>query len=98
MAFWGSAREFGLAWSKSHERLLSESRAVAILRHEGIEDAGTARRIVAEWAAMAARRPDCDPASSLVWACRNRLTATEEDDKQLPAWSEAKGASLTFRA
>jgi len=81
------AREFGLAWSKSHERLLPESRAVAILRHEGIEDAGEARRIVAEWAAMTARSSDCDPASSLVWACRNRLTATEDGDQRLPAWS-----------
>jgi len=81
------AREFGLAWSTSHARLLPESRAVAILRHEGIEDAGEARRIVAEWAAMNTRDPDCDPAAALVWACRNRLVATEEGDQRLPAWS-----------
>jgi len=81
------AHEFGLVWSKSHERLLPESRAVAILRHEGIEDTGEARRIIAEWAAMNARRPDCDPASSLVWACRNRLIATKEGDQHMPAWS-----------
>jgi len=80
-------REFGLAWTAIHERLLPESRAVAILRHEGIEDAGTARRIIAEWAAMNTRRNDCDPASSLVWACRNRLVSTEEGDQQLLAWS-----------
>jgi len=80
------AQEFGLVWTKSHERLLPEYRAVAILRHEGIEDAGEARRIVAEWAAMNARRPDSDPAASLVWACRNQLTATEEGDQQMPAW------------
>jgi len=81
------AREFGLVWSKAHERLLPESRAVAILRHEGIEDAGEARRIVAEWAAMTARRPDSDPAAALVWACRNRLTATAGGDERLPVWS-----------
>jgi hypothetical protein len=45
------AHVFGLAWSKAHEHLLPESRAMAILRHEGIEDAGEARRIIAEWAA-----------------------------------------------
>jgi len=81
------AHEFGLAWSKSYARLLPESRAVAILRREGIEDAGEARRIIAEWAAMAARRPDSDPAAALVWACRNRPTATAEGDQRLPAWS-----------
>jgi len=81
------AREFGLVWSKSHERLLPEPRAVAILRHEGIEDAGEARRIIAEWAAMAARSSDFDPAAALVWACRNNLTATKEGDQRLPAWS-----------
>jgi len=81
------AREFGLSWSAAHERLLSESRAVAILRQEGIEDAGTARRIVAEWAAMSARSPDCDPVGAFVWACRNRLASTEDGDQRLPAWS-----------
>jgi len=80
------AREFGLVWSKSHERLLLESRAVAILRHEGIEDAGEVRRIVAEWAAMAARSPGGDPTAALVWACRNHLTATVAGDERLPAW------------
>jgi len=81
------AHEFGLAWSESHARLLPESRAVAILRREGIEDAGEARRIIAEWAAMAARRPDSDPAAALVWACRNRLTATAEGDRRPPEWA-----------
>jgi len=81
------AHEFGLAWSESHVRLLPESRAVAILRREGIKDAGEARRIIAEWAAMAARRPDSDPAAALVWACRNRLTATAEGDQRLPEWA-----------
>jgi len=81
------ACEFGLVWSKSHEHLLPESRAVAILRHEGIEDAGEARRIIAEWAAMAARSSDFDPAAALVWACRNRLAATEDGDQRLPTWS-----------
>ena len=81
------AREFGLAWSRSYERLLPESRAVAILHREGIEDTGEARRILAEWAAMNARRPDCDPAASLVWACRNRLAATKEGDQHMPTWS-----------
>jgi len=80
------ACEFGLVWSPAYERLLSESRAVAILRHEGIKDAGEARRIVAEWAAMAARSPDCDPVGAFVWACRNRL-ATAAGDERLPAWS-----------
>jgi hypothetical protein len=80
-------REFGLAWSKSHEHLLPESRAVAILRHEGIEDAGQARRIIAEWAAMAARSSDFDAAAVLVWACRNHLMATAAGDQHLPAWS-----------
>jgi len=60
---------------------------VAILRHEGIKDAGEARRIIAEWAAMNTRDPDCDPAAALVWACRNRLAATAEGDQQLLAWS-----------
>jgi len=81
------AHEFGLAWTATHEHLLPESRAVAILRREGIGDAGEARRIIAEWAAMAARRPDSDPAAALVWACRNYLTATKEGDQHLPAWS-----------
>jgi len=81
------AREFGLIWLKAHERLLPESRAVAILRQEGVEDVGAARRIIAEWAAMTARSSDCDPASSLVWACRNRLAATAAGDERLPAWS-----------
>jgi len=81
------AHEFGFVWSAAHERLLPESRAVEILRHEGIEDAGEVRRIVAEWAAMTTRSPDCDPVGAFVWACRNQLTATEEGDKQLPAWS-----------
>lgn len=81
------ARDFGLAWSRSHEHLLPESRAEAILRHEGIEDAGEARRIIAEWAAMNSRRPDCDPAAALVWACRNRMVATEEGDQRLPDWA-----------
>jgi len=81
------AHKFGLAWSAAHERLLPESRAVAILRHEGIKDTGAARRVVAEWAAMAARGHDCDPAASLVWACRNRLAATTGGDERLPAWS-----------
>jgi len=79
--------EYGFAWSAAHERLLPESRALAILRSEGIEDAGEARRIVAEWAAMAARSLGSDPAYSLVWACRNRLAATAEGDKRLPVWS-----------
>jgi len=83
----GFAREFGFDWSAAHECLLSESRAVAILCHEGIEDAGEARRIVAEWAAMAARSHGNDPAASLVWACRNRLTATAAGDERLSAWS-----------
>lgn len=81
------AREFGLSWSAAHECLLSESRAVAILRHEGVEDVGEARRIVAEGAAMAARRSDSDPAAALVWACRNRLTATAGGDERLPKWA-----------
>jgi len=51
------------------------------------DDAGEARRIIAEWAAMAARSLGSDPASSLVWACRNWLVATAEGDKQLPVWS-----------
>jgi len=69
---------------------------VAILRHEGIEDAGEARRIVTEWAAMTARSSDCDPVSSLVWACRNRLTATEDGDQRLTACSWA-GLRLPVR-
>lgn len=81
------ARDFGLVWSTSYARLLPESRAVAILRREGIEDAGEARRIIAEWAAMKARRPDSDPAAALVWACRNRLAATAAGDQRLPTWS-----------
>jgi len=81
------SHEFGLAWSTSHARLLPESRAVAILRHEGIEGPEEARRIIAEWAAMAARSSDFDPAAALVWACRNQLTATAEGDQRLPAWS-----------
>jgi len=81
------AHEFGLVWSKSHERLLPESRAVAILRHEGIEDAGEVRRTIAEWAAMATRRPGSGPAAALVGACRNRLAATKEGDQRLPACS-----------
>ncbi len=76
-----------LSWAAAHECLLSESRAVAILRHKGIEDVGEARRIVAEWAAMTARSPDCDPVGAFVWACRNRLAATADGDQRLPAWS-----------
>jgi len=79
--------EFGLVWAASHARLLPESRAVAILRHEGIEDAGEARRIIAEWAAMAARSSDCDPVGAFVWACHNRLASTEDGDQRLPTWS-----------
>jgi len=81
------AHEFGLAWSKSYARLLPESRAVAILRHEGIKGPEEARRIIAEWAAMAARSSDFDPAAALVWTCRNRLTATKEGDRRLPEWA-----------
>jgi len=79
--------EFGLAWSKSYARLLPESRTVAILLHEGIEGPEEARRIIAKWAAMAARSSDFDASAALVWACRNRLAATEEGDQHLPAWS-----------
>ncbi len=42
------AEELGFAWSAAHARLIPESRAVAILRREGIEAAGEAHRIIAE--------------------------------------------------
>lgn len=80
-------KEFGFCWSPSHQRLIDESRAAAILRQEGIIDAGQARRIVGEWTATMLRRPDGDPAAALIWCCRNQLANTTSGDERMPAWS-----------
>lgn len=77
--------EYGFAWTASHDRLIDESRACAIMKQAGIKDAGLARRIIAEWTVTVLKNPS-DPARALVWACRTRLTHTSAGDKCLPTY------------
>lgn len=83
------AREFGLAWSEAWSQHIGESRAVAILKREGVTDADAARRILGEWAAAAIKGFDRGAVNALVWLCRQEsLVHTRPGDHGMPAWSE----------
>jgi len=62
---------------------------MAIMRLEGVTDSGMAKRILAEWSAMALHGfTSDDSAAALIWACRNSLRATKLGDDNLPDWSK----------
>ena len=79
--------KFGFVYPQSLNKLAEEERVLKIFISEGINESAVARKIIAEWSAMAVRGfQSGDPLRALVWACRNTLAASREGEESLPPW------------